>query len=43
LGGSVNTTKENADALIGVCKEIGVEANADRSKYMVMSRGQNAG
>jgi preprotein translocase subunit YajC len=43
LGGSVNTIKENADALIVVSKETGVEADADRSKYMVMSRGQNAG
>jgi hypothetical protein len=43
LGGSVNTIKENADALIVVSKETGVEANDDRSKYMVMSRGQSTG
>jgi hypothetical protein len=25
------------------CREIGLEVNADKSKYMVMSRDQNAG
>ena len=43
LGGSVHTTKENAEALIVASKEIGPEANADKIKYMVMSRGQNVG
>ena len=43
LGGSVRTIKENAQALVVVNKEIGLEVNADRTKYMVMSRDQNAG
>jgi len=42
LGGSIDTIKENADALIVTSKEIGVEVNDDRSKYMVVSRDQNA-
>ena len=43
LGGSVRTTiKENAEALIVVSKEIGLEVTADKTKYMVMSRDQNA-
>jgi hypothetical protein len=43
LGGSVNTVKENAEALVVAAKEIGLEVNADKSKYMVMSRDRNAG
>jgi hypothetical protein len=43
LGGSVQTVKENAEALIVASKEIGLEVNADKTKYMVMSWDQNAG
>ena len=43
LGGSVHAIKENAEALILASKEIGLEINADKTKYMVMSRDQNAG
>jgi len=43
LGGSVHTIKENAQDLVVANKEIGLEVNADRTKYMVMSRDQNAG
>jgi len=43
FGGSVHTIKGNADVLIVSSKEIGLEVNADESKYMVMSRDQNAG
>ena len=42
LGGSVHTVKENAEALIVASKEIGLEVNADKIKYVVMSRDQNA-
>jgi hypothetical protein len=35
--------KENAKALVVAAKEIGLEVNADKTKYMVMSRDQNAG
>jgi len=42
LGGSLHTIKENAEALIVSSKEIGLEVNADKTKYMVMSRDQNA-
>jgi len=37
LGGSVHTIKENAAALIVASKETGLEVNADKTKYMVMS------
>ena len=43
LGGSVHTAKEKAEALLVASKEIGLEVNADKTKYMVMSRGKNAG
>jgi hypothetical protein len=43
LGESVHTVKENAEALVVATKEIGLEVNADKTKYMVMSRDQNAG
>ena len=43
LGGSVYTIKENAEALIVASKENGLEVNADKTKYMVMSREQNPG
>ena len=35
--------KENAEALLVVTKEIGLEVNADKTKYMVMYRDRNAG
>jgi len=38
LGGSVHNVKENAEALMVASKEIGLEVNADKTKYMVMSR-----
>jgi hypothetical protein len=43
LGGSVQTVKENTCTLTVASKEIGIEVNADETKYMVMSRDQNAG
>ena len=43
LGGSVHTVKENTEALIVASKEIGLDVNADKTKYVVMSRDQNTG
>ena len=37
LGGCVHTVKENAEALVVATKEIGLEVNADKTKYMIMS------
>jgi len=42
LGGSIYTIKENREALLVASKEIGLEVNADTTKYMVMSRDQKA-
>ena len=35
--------KENAEALLVATEEIGLKVNADKAKYMVMSRDRNAG
>ena len=43
LGGSARTTKKNAETLVAATKEIGLEVKANKTKYMVMSRDQNAG
>ena len=42
LAGNVHTVKENAEALVVVSKESGLEVNADKTKYTAMSRDQNA-
>ena len=37
LGGSVHMVKEDAEALVVATKEIGLEVNSDKTKYMIMS------
>jgi len=37
LGGSTHTIKENAEGLVVAIKETGLEVNARKRKYMVMS------
>jgi len=43
LGGSVYTIKRNREAIVVASKETGLEVNADKTKYMVMSGDQKAG
>ena len=43
LGGSVHGIKKNAESLVVASKETGLEVNADKTDYMVMSGDQNAG
>ena len=43
LAGSMHTLKENAEALVDATREIGLEVSADKIKYMVVFRDQNAG
>jgi hypothetical protein len=43
LGGSVHTIKKNKEALIVAGKKTGLEVHAEETKYMVISRDQNAG
>jgi len=42
VGGSLHIMKKNTGALLVASKEIGLEVSADKTKYMVMSRDQNA-
>jgi hypothetical protein len=35
--------KENAEALVAATRDTGLEVSTDKTKYMVMSRDQNAG
>jgi hypothetical protein len=43
LGRSVYTIQKNTAALVVGSKDIGLEVNADKTKYMIMSRDRNAG
>jgi len=43
LGGSVHTVKKNTECLVVASKETGLEVNADKTGYMVMSGDQNVG
>jgi hypothetical protein len=43
LGGSIHTVRKNTETLVIASEEIGVEVNAEKTKYMVMSLDQNAG
>jgi hypothetical protein len=36
LGGNIHTIKKNAESLVVAGKEIGLDINADKTKYMVM-------
>ena len=43
LGGGIHTIEKNTKALVVASKEISLEKNADKTKYMDMSQEQNAG
>jgi hypothetical protein len=43
LGGSIHSIKKNTAVIVVASEEIGLEVNAEKTKYMVMSRNQNAG
>jgi len=43
LGGSVDTVKKIAEALVAATEKTGLEVNAHKTKYMTVSRDQNAG
>jgi hypothetical protein len=43
LEGCVRNIKENTEDFVATNKETGKEVNADKVKYMIISRYQNAG
>jgi hypothetical protein len=42
LGYNINTMKKNKEALIDGSKEVGLEVNTEKTKYMLMPHEQNA-
>jgi hypothetical protein len=43
LGDNIGTVNESTDTLIGASKEVGLEVNTEKTKYMLLCRHQNAG
>jgi hypothetical protein len=41
LGDNIDTIKKNSETLIDASKEVGLEINAEKTKYMLLSRHQN--
>jgi hypothetical protein len=38
LGDNIDTVKKNTEILIDASKEVGLEINVDKTKYMLLSR-----
>jgi hypothetical protein len=43
LGNSVRTMKDNTETLLEASRDVGLEINAEKTKYMIMSHHPNSG
>jgi hypothetical protein len=43
LADNIDTAKKNTQTLTDASKEVGLEVNTEKAKYMLLSRHQNAG
>jgi hypothetical protein len=43
LGDNIDTINKNTETLIDASKKVGLKLNVEKTKYMLVSRDQNAG
>jgi hypothetical protein len=43
LGDNIDTIKKNMETLVDASKEVGLEMNVEKIKYMLVSHNQNVG
>jgi hypothetical protein len=42
MGDNIDTINKNTETIIDASKEVGLEVNIEKTKYMFLSRDQNA-